>query len=69
MPRQPFIVVFCGRHRYCFVYAKGKEEELVSTMIEYAMDDRYNFGWAELRSITTHMHTEKAGSAKKLDQS
>ena len=60
MSKSPFIVVFCGRHRYCFVYEKGKEEELISTMIEYAMDDRFNFGWAELRSITAHMQTQGA---------
>ena len=63
MPRTPFIVVFCGKHRYCFVYKKGKEEELISAMIQYAMDDRFNFGWPELRSITTHMQTQEAGSA------
>jgi len=62
MARTPFIVVFVGTHRYCFVYAKGKEEELISAMIEYAMDDRFNFGWPELRSITSHMQTQKAGS-------
>jgi hypothetical protein len=62
MPRTPFIVVFCGRHRYCFVYAKGQEEELISTMIEYATDDRFNFGWAELRSITGHMETQKTSA-------
>jgi len=64
MPRTPFILVFCGRHRYCFVYQKGKEEELISAMIQYAMDSRFNFGWAELRSITTHMHAENAASAE-----
>ncbi|MFO7899476.1 MAG: hypothetical protein R6V58_10515 [Planctomycetota bacterium] len=60
MPRTPFILVFCGRHRYCFVYSKGNEEELISAMIEYAMDQRFNFGWSELRSITTHMQQESA---------
>ena len=60
MPHTPFILVFCGRHRYCFIYEKGKEEQLISTMIEYAMDDRFNFGWAELRSITTHMQAQTA---------
>ena len=63
MARTPFIVVFCGKHRYCFVYAKGKEEELISAMIQYAMDERFNFGWTELRSITTHMQTQEARSA------
>jgi len=63
MSRTPFIVVFCGKHRYCFVYAKGKEEELISAMIEYAMDDRFNFSWAELRSITGHMQEQKTGQA------
>ncbi len=62
MGRTPFIVVFCGRHRYCFVYAKGQEADLISTMVEYATDDRYNFGWSELRSITKHMDTQKAGT-------
>jgi hypothetical protein len=58
--RTPFIVVFCGRHRYCFIYSKGREEQLISEMIQYAMDDRFNFGWSELRSITTHMQGAKA---------
>ncbi len=65
MPRTPFIVVFVGKHRYCFIYAKGQEEALVSTMIEYAMDDRFNFGWAELRSITSHMQKEATGAKDK----
>ena len=62
MPRTPFIVVFCGRHRYCFVYAKGQEEELISTMVRYAADDRFNFGWAELRSITGQIETQRAAA-------
>jgi hypothetical protein len=62
MSRTPFIVVFCGRHRYCFVYTKGQEEELISTMIQYATDDRFNFGWAELRSITGQIETYKAAT-------
>jgi len=60
MPRMPFIVVFCGRHRYCFVYAKGQEEEVLATMIRYATDERFNFGWAELRSITRHLQAKTA---------
>jgi hypothetical protein len=60
MARLPFIVVFCGKHRYCFVYSKGNEEQLISEMIQYAMDERFNFGWAELRSITSHMQTAGA---------
>ena len=62
MGRTPFIVVFCGRHRYCFLYAKGREEELLSTMIQYATDERFNFGWTELRSITAHMEAQKANT-------
>ncbi len=62
MARTPFIVVFCGRHRYCFVYTKGQEEELISTMIQYAADDRFNFGWAELRSITGQIETQKTAA-------
>ena len=58
MSRTPFIVVFCGKHRYCFIYDKGKEEDVISAMIQYAMDDRFNFGWSELRSITNHMHAQ-----------
>jgi hypothetical protein len=62
MARLPFIVVFCGKHRYCFVYSKGNEERLISEMIQYAMDERFNFGWSELRSITSHMQTQKTGA-------
>ncbi len=62
MFRNPFIIVFCGRHRYCFIYDKGKEEDLISAMIQYAMDDRFNFGWAELRSITAHMQTHETAT-------
>jgi len=59
MARSPFIVVFVGRHRYCFVYQKGREEELIQAMIEYAMDERFNFSWAELKSITSHMQAQQ----------
>ncbi len=60
MSPTPFILVFCKRHRYCFIYSRGNEQAAISTMIEYAMDDRYNFGWSELRSITAHL--QEAGA-------
>lgn len=53
------MVVFVGGHRYCFVYKKGREEELIQTLIEYAKDERYNFSWAELKSITAHMQAQQ----------
>ena len=65
MSRSPFMVVFVGRHRYCFVYQKGREEELIQTMIEYAIDERYNFSWAELKSITSHMHAQQGSKGEK----
>jgi len=50
----PFIVVFCGNHKYIFYYKPGREDELIGQMIDYAMDSRHVFGWAEVRSIMKH---------------
>ena len=50
----PFIVVYCGSHKYVFYYKTGREDEVISQMIDYAMDERHVFGWAEVRSIMKH---------------
>lgn len=64
MTRTPFIVLFCGNHRYCFIYEKGREEELISAMRDYARDDRFNFGWPEFKSIMMHMQKQLADSSE-----
>jgi len=54
MANRPFVMVSCKSHNYYFIYSKGDEEKALATMVEYAIDPRYNFGWTELRSIARH---------------
>ena len=58
----PFIVVYCGPHKYIFYYSSGREDEVISQMIDYAMDDRHRFGWEEVRSIMKHFGLLQAKS-------
>ena len=50
----PFIIVFCGIHKYVFYFKSGQEDALISQMIDYAMDEQHSFGWGEVRSIMKH---------------
>ena len=50
----PFIVVFCKGEKYLFYYKRGREDDLICTMIDYALDERMTFGWPEVRSIVRH---------------
>ena len=50
----PFIVIFCGNEKYIFYYSAGKEDELVCTMIDYAMDPRHAMTWTEVKSVMRH---------------
>ena len=61
----PFFVVFCDQHKYIFSYKPGREDELISQMIDYAMDCRHPFGWAEVRSILKHFGVASAEAPPK----
>ncbi len=60
----PFIIVYCGEHKYVFYYTNGREDELIGQMIDFAMDDRHVFGWAEVRSIMKHFGLLQSGPPK-----
>ena len=61
--RPPFIIVVCKGERYIFCYEQGREDDLMAMLIDYALDETYNFGWAEVRSILRHLGL--IGSEKK----
>ena len=44
---QPFAMLTVGDHRYLFQYQKGQEAALISCLMDYARDDRFNLGWLE----------------------
>jgi len=50
----PFIVIFCGNEKYIFYYSPGKEDELVCTMIDYAIDPSHAMTWTEVKSVMRH---------------
>jgi hypothetical protein len=40
-------VLSVGEHKYLFRYEKGNEAGLISCLMEYARDERFNLGWLE----------------------
>ena len=57
----PFIIVFCHGEKYFFRYTPGHEDELISVLVDFAMDERLSFGWPEVRSIMRHFGFMKSG--------
>jgi len=45
------IIVMSGQDSYIFRYSLGNEVALISCLMDYAADERYDIGWSEILSV------------------
>jgi len=51
----PYVALARDKDYYLFRYTKGNEADLISTLIDYAEDERLNFTWLDVLLIMHQM--------------
>ena len=51
----PYIILLTENEKYILQYTPGDEMGLISCLMDYAADDRFEIGWVEVLSIIRHL--------------